>query len=450
MHLTDEDLAALLGGRIARGAERDRLDGHLAVCSECAERRGATDPLDAFLADEETWAIVDEAETHRAASPLRDLAESIRAEDEEAERLLAKARVLDSPYKLVWAALHRRRRFRTGGVVRVLTRHAHEACEKHPLHARNLADAAIHIAEALPSSLYPASGVEHLRGGAWKERANACRYLGELRQALEALDRAERAYRRLLSPDLHLAIVNNVRATVLLELERYDEALSLARLAAREFDRLGDTARWADAQQVIGSVHFDCARFGEARAEFARALAVADRLNDPSLRARIENNVANCDIELADFGSASMRLHTALPLFEELGLVTEVARTRWTIACLALRSGNALDAERRLRSARETLVQLRMGSDVAKITLDLVDALLAAGQPHEVPALLSDSLRRFQEAGQLSSVLTATVYLQEQANEGRLTRDLVGLVRRFIDRAERRPDLRFVPPRPIS
>lgn len=449
MHLTDEEVAALVEGGLSRG-DRKRIDEHLAACFDCAERLATHDRLALFLRDEETWEIASEIESQHAASRLSAFAEALRAEDAEAERLLAESEALVSPYKLVWANLHRRRRFRTGGVVRTLTRHANAECEKRPLHARNLADAAIAIAEALPSNLYPADAVELLRGNAWKERANACRYLGELKRALDDLDQAERAYRRVLCPDLHLAIVNYIRATILLDLERYDEAIALARGSAHEFARLGDTIRWTHAQLIVGVIFFESSQFADARDEFARLLRVVDMLDDLTLKARVEVNLANCEIELGEFGNASIRLCVALPLFEELALATEVARTRWTIGYLALRAGNTIDAERRLRAARDEMIRLNMGGDVSKITLDLVEALLAVGNTTEVPALLNDALRFFQEAGQLSSALTAIAYLREAVAAGRLTREMVEMVRRFIERAERKPELVFAPPPPNS
>lgn len=440
MHLTDEEVEIL-----ARDGELPERAVHLDACAECTGRVAESRAFDEVLSHEETWLVLDEIETRRRSWPLQELEDRIRREDADAERMLG--RLAASPYRFLWAILNvRKRRFRTGGVVRFLNRAAHEQCERDPLHARNLADAAIAVAESLPDDLYPASGVEHLRGVAWKERANACRYLGELDTALAALDRAERAFRRLLAPDLHLAIVAHIRSTVFFKLERYDEAITLGRSAAAEFARLGDTLRWAHAQLLIGGVLFECGQYAAAREGFEGALGVAEVRDDAGLKARVETNIANCEVELGHFGEASMRFVAMLPLYRELGMPTEVTRTHWSIGRLAVRAGRPAEGIRRLREARREAQELRMSDDAAKIALDLVEGLLLAGETKEIPRLLSQALRHFKEAGQPSAVVMAVTYLQQAAATNSLTPALVDFARRFITRAERDPALVFTPP----
>src|SRR5438034_1114107 len=52
--------------------------------------------------------------------------------------------------------------YRTTGAVRVLSEAANTACERNPLHARNLADAAVAIAEQLSSDDCPRDTVHTL------------------------------------------------------------------------------------------------------------------------------------------------------------------------------------------------------------------------------------------------------------------------------------------------
>lgn len=438
MHLTDDELDVLIAG-----GDIPERHGHLAECAACA---GAAESraLEEALSDPETWVTLDELATGRGSSPLQALQEQMRREDEDAERMLGRLAV--SPYRFLWSILNvRKRRFRTGGVVRFLNRAAHDECERDPLHARNLADAAIAIAQSLPDDLYPASGVEHLRGIAWKEHANACRYLGAFDVALQSLDRAERAFRRLLVADLHLASVDLVRATVQSEMDRQEDAVRLAKKAAAEFARLGDTRRWAHAQLVLGNALFYSRAFEAARETFVSILAVTDRI-DPAFKARVEFNVANCELELGRLDLAAMQYVALLPVYEELRLPTEVVRLHWNIGCLSLRAGNPAEAARRLRATREEALRLHMTDDAAKITLDLVAALLAVNQTKNIPSLLANAIRHFKEAGQSASVVAATAYLRQAAAASSLTPNVVQFVREFIARAERDPKLVFAPP----
>ena len=127
------------------------------------------------------------------------------------------------------ANITRRRRFHTGGVVRRLCERAWEECQREPRFASVLAETAAAIAGALPDDYYPSDAVNELRGRAWKEYSTACRYRGDFTSGFDALVRAERAYRRLIDPDVHLASVDMARAAMLFEQQRYQEALPCAR-----------------------------------------------------------------------------------------------------------------------------------------------------------------------------------------------------------------------------
>ncbi|HEX6086247.1 MAG TPA: tetratricopeptide repeat protein [Thermoanaerobaculia bacterium] len=442
MHLTDKEVDALADGA---DLPPHRLD-HAQECTSCLRRVSEKRAFDEMLGHEETWVVLDEIETARRSSLLQDLEDRLRREDAEAEKLLG--RLAASPYRFLWSILNvRKRRFRTGGVVRFLNKAAHDECERDPLHARNLADAAIAVAEALPDDLYPASGVEHLRGVAYKERANACRYLGELDAALAALDRAERSFRRLLAPDLHLAVVDHIRATVLTEAERHAEAMLYALRAAAVFERQGETSRWAQAQFVIAGIHFYEERYEAARDALAGVLAAHERVQDRDLVvARVQYDVGVCELELGRFDEASVHLVAALAAFQHLDRPTEVVRVSWSLGRLAVLAGNTVEGTRRLAAARGDALRLHMSDDAAKITLDLVRGLLANGQVKEIPRLLTQALRYFRDAGQSSAVLNATAYLRQVAAGRSLTPTLLDYVSRFIARAERNTELVFVPP----
>lgn len=440
MHLTAAQIDA-----IAAGESRPEWEAHQSACEECTSRVAKSRMFGEMISDVETWTLVDEIETHRRSSALHDIDAQLRKEDEDAQRLLG--RVSRSPYKFLWAILKvRNRRYRTGGVVRFLSGAAREQCESDPLHARNLADAASAIANALPDDLYPASGVEHLRGVALKERANASRYLGQHAAALDDLDRAERAFRRLVFPDLHLASVDMIRATVLAEIERTEEALFFATRAGDTFARFGETGRWAQTQLVVGGIHFYSAEYEAARDTFAAVIDLGRAIIDNELEARVHYNVGVCDMELGRFDEAAVRFAAAHPLFQKLGKQTEIVRTQWSIGRLTLLAGSAKEAVRRLGAARDAALGLRMSDDAAKITLDLVMALLATRETRRISRLLREAVKYFADAGQSAAIVEATAYLRQAAAADRLTADLVDFVRRFIARAERDAGLAFSPP----
>lgn len=162
--------------------------------------------------------------------------------------------------------------------------------------------------------------------------------------------------------------------------------------------------------------------------------------------ARVQYDLGVCELELGEFNEASVHLVAALAGFQQVDRPTEVVRTSWSPRRLAVLAGNAAEGTRRLDAARADALRLRMSDDAAKITLDLVQALLAAGEVKEIRRLLTQALRHFRDAGQSAAVLNAAAYLRQAAAARSLTPALIDSVRRFIARAERDARLVFVPP----
>jgi hypothetical protein len=168
------------------------IEEHLNGCSECWKALSFYRTLNAELRAEETWAEEEELRTERGQKAAREFAERIAAEDAEAHRLLDD--VIESPYRFARARIAARKRFRTGGVVRLLCEAVREECKNEPPYALVLAETAQLIAEMLPDDYYPSRLVFDLRGRAWKEYAVVCRHLARYEAGLDALNRAERAY----------------------------------------------------------------------------------------------------------------------------------------------------------------------------------------------------------------------------------------------------------------
>jgi tetratricopeptide (TPR) repeat protein len=330
--------------------------------------------------------------------------------------------------------------------VRLLARASAEARESNLRHALNLADVAIAIAEALPVDYYPANGVYHLRGLAWKERANACRYMNRYADAYDACDHAERAYRRLLVHDLELAVMQYVRGTILWKQQRLDEALAVARTCAATFSNLRDHGRWINAKLLEGSILVDSHASDEAREIFLALSKDAEAMYDPATRARIENNLANAYLSLGDLGTASAHFIVALQLFESLSMATEATRARWKIGVVALVSGNTNEAARRLAVAKAECEAHQMLGDAALVTLDLAEAFLLIGNRDAAHRLALDVFEFARRAGMTPAALVAAAFLRENAKTGRLTTKIVRHVREFLRRLEAEPALIFEPP----
>jgi tetratricopeptide (TPR) repeat protein len=422
---------------------RSVITRHTAECATCRATLDFFAVAEDDLSDIDVWEPVMGSATHEA---LMSYAARIADEDREAEELLKP--LFDAPAKAAWMNLHTQRRFLSGGVARRLSAHAHSVCESEPLDALTFADAAISVAEGLPDDTYPAKAIYELRGTAWKERANAQRYLGQCPEALESLLRAERAYKHLTSPSLGLSAVAYVRACVFCDQQRLDEAASMAERAEHGFAHLGDDDRRMTALYLRATIKFESRNLGDAAALFGQVIEYAESMNNSLWIARGSDALGKCEVHRGNLGEASMHFHKALALFRGIGSASELLCTEWGIAKVLLQAGKQSEAIRRMRDVAAEFERRGMVTDSALVGLDVADALLVLGRARQIVDLATRLFHVFTNAGMLTGALTAIAYLKEAAATGTLTPDDVQAVRSFVRRAERQPALLFVPPPP--
>lgn len=426
--------------------ERDHIESHIASCEQCYALFTELRAFDAALSSQSLWELADAMndDSPLAARALTDL---LSCEDAEAGELLAP--LLQSPMTFKRANIAANPEMRTAGVVRRLCAESRALRERQPMHALTVADAAIAIADQLPLARYPQPLLDELRGDAWHERANVLRYLGRHAEALDALDIAERAYTRSPAGPYCTAVVEYSRAVVLLEMGRGDEAMKLARRAARVFRQFGEDERHVNARMVEGAVLFDSGAYDEARALFAELKPLAQTLGEPSTLARVYLNIANCDLRRGELAAADEHFARALSLYEALGLETERVRTRWNIGCLRIASGDVAGGLARLREARAEFEELGARSDAALVALDIARTLLETGNPaaaEEAAELCGEVVKSFTDVGMTGHALTAVAFLQAAFATGAVTPDLVSHIREYLESFPDHAGLPFVPP----
>jgi len=438
----DDDLLLAYADDPANVPSRDEVERHLDACAACWTRLDDFRILAAAMMDEETWWAA--GEMPEGARGMRELVARRAAEDAEAERMLRP--LLDSPYRFAYANIARKKRFQTGGVARLLCRMSVEHCDSDPRFALVLAEAACVIAEGLPDEYYPSAAVNELRGTAWKEYSTASRYLAQFDAAFDALHRAERAYRRLSDFSLHVASVDLGRALILWEQQRYDEALSFARSAGRQFEDRRDVGKYFNAKEVEATILHRMGDVAAACETYRTAFDLADLIGDAEMKARAARNLGVASRDRGDVGTASKFLLIALQLYASLRQPVASAQTQWAIARLALAGGNALDASRRLAAITGEFTRLGMAADAARSQLDLAEALLMLGRFDEVQSVCGALVSYFRQARMITGALTAAAFLKEAASSGTLTRNHIDHVRTYLTQLERRPELPFPPP----
>ena len=446
MEHVDERVLGLYAIEPASVSNRSEVEAHLAVCAEC---HAALEELRAFesaLRDPESWTGV--SSVPALPEDLRAFAARAAAEDAEAAQLLDEFREPAAAAYFVWRNIATKPEYRTGGVARLLCKWANGMCERDPLYALKLAEAATSISTELPDESHPRKAIHNLRGDAQKEQANAFFLLGRLSDALRAISFAEEEYRKLPHEGIGLVAVKYIRGFIQCEQEDFEAAERSVHEAAESALHLGAADRYMSARYLLGRIFFDRCEYVAAAAVFESVLRYGEEKDDVPWIARASHVVGGCYLELGRKAEASRYLHEALRLYTALGFGPEVTRTHWTIARLLFAEGNASQAIYRLRRTIAEFTEYGILTDAAVVAVDLAEILHATGRLREIPKVLSNVVQTFMNAGKLTSALTALAYLKEAATDGTMNRQLVAYVRRFVIHAERQPELLFAPPPP--
>lgn len=450
MHPTDQLLSTYaLDPRIDEAAA---LEAHLTDCSPCRRRLDDLRAIEALLADESSWPQPEDTAPPPSLRLLSAAAARKRSEDAAADAMLSGVlqRFLSGASgAFVWADISSKAEYHTGGVVRKLAEAADQAQYSAPRRALILGETASAIVGMLSTQVYSETEIAALRGLAWKQRANANRHLGRFSEALEALDRAERAYRALARPELDLASLTYIRGTIHYEQQRYDLAAQHAEESAAAFAQLGQTELYVRSRYLQGSIAFEQRQLGEAQVIFDAILAHAKTTGDLSWIATTSLALGNCHLERRELSIAPQYFHRGMLAFRELGILSAEIRCRWGLALLVQREGRYRTAIPRLQEVREEFTKLGAASDAALVTLDLMETFLLLEKPREVRRAAGNIVHLLKEAGMVTGALTAADYLKTAAAMSKVTPTLIDYVRSYFRRVDAQPDLAFVPPQTL-
>lgn len=425
------------------------LEAHLAECEPCRQLLAEVRRFDALLADEDSWPGAEDTAPICAPLALSAVAARNRREDAEADAMLApllKKFLDESSGAFVWADIASKPEFHTGGVVRKLADAADKASYNVPRRALILAETASAIVGMLSPATYTTSDIAALRGVSWKQQANANRHLGRFTAALEALDRAERAYRELPRPELDLASITFIRATIYWEQQTYELAEQHAQQSTAAFAQLGQTELYIRSRHLQGCIAFEQRRLGEAQLIFDSVYAYGEATNNLTWIAQESQALGNCYLERRELTLATQFFHRGMIAFRDLGILSEEIRCRWGLALVVQRDGRYWMAIPRLREVQQEFVTLGGISDAALVTLDIMETFLLLGKPRDVRRTAGNIVQLFKDAGMVTGAVTAADYLKQAAAMRGVTQSLIEYIRKYFRRVELQPDLAFVPP----
>jgi tetratricopeptide (TPR) repeat protein len=440
-HIPHAELSRFAHDKLAFQRERaEEIESHIGNCAEC----GAAFDFHAVAEEDLIGLAVSQPIIGSTFAAMSAYANRCAAEDAEADELLKE--YFENPRKAALLNVRNQRRLVTGGVVRRLNAKAHEVVASEPLEALIFADLAQAVAEVLPDDTYPNNAVYELRGTAAKERANALLRLAKFDEALDSLHRAEQAYEQLRSSERGLAAVELVRAIVYYERGELQNASRHVERAEHGFAYLRLERERMKAVWLRGEIAYEALDYVGAADIFQAVIAFGKNINDAGWIARGSFCRAACELERGNLVDAVTLYQLALMIFRETGPVEYRIETEWGLARVALYGGKVNDAARGLRDAIAAFEEIGRVMNVALAGIDLCEALLVIDRWDEIAKVAGHAFRVLKKAGNETGALTALAYLKEAAAKRQVTSETLKMVREYLRRVEREPDLLFVPP----
>lgn len=442
-HYDDEALIALLD---RGGSGLVAADEHVAACPDCEEAVSEYTMMMENLREEPVWnrAPVSDEPVPGTIAVLRAFAADFRSEDAAAEPLFAE--LTAGPREQWLARLAEDPRYGTAAMVWKLCVAAEEISGKSPADELAFTELATEIAGNLDTAQYPPHTVARSRGDAWRMRAYALDYTGDLNGAMAAVIRAREQYDLVPVADVEIARLELTRALVLRHLDRLDEGLEAVRLAQGPLRAAAEMKRLRIARTIEAAMRY---RAGDIRAalQIWRELEAELPPDDDSTRARILNNIAVCHRELGDLDAALDFYRRGAEATTRTGATAELQRFRWNIGSLLLRQQRFVDAEAVLRSVIAAFTELAMHGEAILARLELAELFIVQQRFEETITACEQVILELQASGleQTSRALTAVTYLQEATRAKRATAVLARNVREFVREAPTQPAVVFAP-----
>lgn len=360
-----------------------------------------------------------------------------------ADRELRYLRQLTPPDRLRKVA-RARTRFRTPAQVERFLAEGRSALRDDPRIALGWIDLAREVVPWLHSNGYPAEVVDTLALRAQAHRANALRVTGDLRKA-DTLFKALRKDPRRNSVavlEVHAELAS-LEASLRQDQRRFDEADELLHRAAQLSRAAGDVEGFAQNFIQRGIV---CDLRGKPTAALPLYRQAADALEpdrQPLLYLMTQHSIALCLCLLAKFQEAEALLARNRALYERCtDPEVQVMRT-WLEARIARGLGDSERAERLLLEVRAQLLNQGRHYSAALAAIDLAEIYLAGGRTAEVKQVAQALAEVFGAKDVHPEAARALALFREAALAERLTLELLGRFRRYLEAARGNPRVRF-------
>ena len=312
-----------------------------------------------------------------------------------------------------WPTLATRPELQTNAALEKLSDEVRRRLDRNPREALALAELATTIADALPETAYPAVTLAQIRAMAWKDRANALRFLGRYDETFEAIGHAEGILEKHVALGLDRAVVDLVKAMTLIDTGRFDEARALAITCGGVFLAHGDLTRALYAGEIEAHVLYEEQRYADAQILFTSLLEIARVAQDSVSEARLHNNAGYAAIHLDDFRSANIHFSEAIARMTDQGDHIAAMRTQRGAGLVLIGRGQTESGIAHLQSARHAFMRNGLFEEANLCGLSIADVLLSHGDVDEAKAIVHEIVRDCQTTTSERRIIDAVSTLEE-------------------------------------
>jgi tetratricopeptide (TPR) repeat protein len=328
-------------------------------------------------------------------------------------------------------------RFRALVLCDLLLDRSRDAGYTHPGTAIELAELAVVVSGRLDAEHYGKALVEDAQARAWGHLANAFRIASDLRQAEEALRKAEEHHRQGGEDAYIGAEILGFKASLRNAQGQYMEAAALLDPAIRIYREAKDRHREGRTIIKKASSLSYAGRHVRAIRLVRQGLAKIDIFEEPRLLVFARHNLIGYLNELGRHEEALRSLAETRGLYLELGERSSLVRLRWLEGKILRGLGRMGEAEAAFREVRDALIGLNLGLDAALVSLDLAMILLERGDSGELKRLAAEMIPLFESRDDHQKALAAFVLFQKAAEAEQVTLGLLQEMVTSLDQARR-------------
>lgn len=327
-----------------------------------------------------------------------------------------------------WPLLAADARLQTNAALERLGDEVRRRLDRNPREALALAELATTIADALPSTTYPAVTLAQIRAMAWKDRANALRFLGRYPETFQAVARAEEILEKHVALGLDRAVVDLVKALTLVDTGDFEAARAVAMTSGNVFLAHGDLTRALYAGEIEGHALYEEHRYSEAHALFESLLHVAQVANDDQAEARCHHNLGYCAVHLDDYKAANIHFSEAIAKLTDLGQPVAAIRSQWGAGRVLIAKGQIETGLAYLYAARNSFLGADMYEEAALCALSIAETLLSRGEEENARRIVRDIAEQFRQSPLERRIMEAVAALEQQIPTIEALRDVYSII----------------------